>query len=72
MQVADLKANDKVSITHSRKGTFDCEILNTDLGEWLDVILLEKVTGLVNEWLPGEELRVRKSFITNIKPLSES
>lgn len=71
MKVKDLKPGDQVKITHSRKGTFDAEITSNDANsEWLGTIVLnKKVTGMVNTWLPGESLNVRKTLIINIEKL---
>lgn len=71
MEVSELKKGDQVKITHSRKGTFDAEITsNADSSEWLGTkVLNKKVVGMVNEWIPGEDLTVRKTLIINIEKL---
>lgn len=71
MKVSELKKGDQVKITHSRKGTFDAEITSNDkTSEWLGTTVLnKKVTGMVNTWLPGESLTVRKTLIINIEKL---
>lgn len=71
MNVNDLKPGDKVRITHARKGTFEAEIKSNDPdSEWLSTIVLsKKVEGLVNNWLQGEELSVRKTLIQKITSL---
>lgn len=68
-EIVNLKNGDKVTITHSRKGTFNAEVTSNDENsEWLGTTILDKkVKGLVNEWIPGEALNVRKTLITNIK-----
>lgn len=68
MNANTLKPNDEVRITHARKGTFECKIISNG-AEWLQVNVLEKVEGLVNTWLPGETLGVRKSLITKLEQL---
>ncbi len=71
INLSSYKKGDKLTITHCRKGTFDAEVLTNKEGEWMNVIILsKKVNGLVNTWIQGEELGIRKSFITKITPIS--
>lgn len=71
MKVQDLKPGDKVIIDHQRKGIIKVEVTSNDSNsEWLGTIVLsEKIKGLVNEWVKGEDLSVRKSLIVSINNL---
>lgn len=67
MKVQDLKAGQKFSALHSRKGTIIGGVKNNSDGEWITLYLLNKVEGLINKWDEGEELTCRKSFLSSIK-----
>lgn len=69
-KIKRLKAGDKIKLTHNRKGTFECEVESNDDGEWLNVVVLERVRGLANQWNKGDELPVRKEFILGIETIS--
>lgn len=61
-EVKDLKEGEFVELNHCRKGRIFGQVKSIG-DEWMTVILLDKVSGLVNTWIKGEELTSRNSFV---------
>lgn len=71
MNVNEVQEGDVVEIHHARKGLVTVKAGKQDEeSEWFDCTVVgKKVTGLVNEWVEGESLPVRKSLILKITKL---
>ena len=72
-----IKSGSLLEINHERKGRFlaiACADFDTDKEEFYPVAIAEQQTegviGLVNEWLPGEEIPCRRSFC-NVEVLKQ-
>lgn len=60
-----IKAGTKLTVKHSRKGTFEGiaeKDFDTETTEFYPIITLEYVCGIVNKWLEGERISCRKSL----------
>lgn len=68
INIDEVKEGDVLKILHSRKGLVTVKAGTQDANsEWLNATVVgNKVTGMVNEWVEGEPLPIRKSFIKKI------
>lgn len=74
MNIADVQEGDVLKILHARKGLVTVKAGKQDeSSEWFNATVVgEKVTGLVNEWVEGESLPLRKSLIQKITKLKSN
>ena len=68
MNITDVQEGDVLKILHARKGLVTVKAGKQDENsEWFNATVVgKKVTGMVNEWLEGESLPLRKSLIQKI------
>lgn len=68
-----IKAGQKLKITHSRKGTFECIAIrdfDPKTESFFPVRLLTKfVDGMANRWEAGSEIPCRNIFVTKIEKI---
>lgn len=60
-----IKAGTKLTVKHSRKGTFEGiaeKDFDTETTEFYPIIALEYVRGMANEWFEGKRISCRKSL----------
>nr|DAO11529.1 MAG TPA: hypothetical protein [Caudoviricetes sp.] len=60
-----IKAGTKLTVKHSRKGTFEGiaeKDFDAETTEFYPIITLEYVRGMANEWFEGERIPCRKSL----------
>lgn len=72
MKAKDLKAGQKVQMIDCRKGTIIGIVKDNSDSEWLKLYLLKPVQGIITDWEEGEEITLRKSFLSSIKLLEAS
>lgn len=68
ININDVQEGDVLNIFHARKGLVTVKAGKQDANsEWFNATVVgKKVTGMVNEWVEGEPLPLRKSFIKKI------
>ncbi len=65
-----IEAGTKLTVYDGRKGVFEAiagDDFDTEKDEFYPIITAEYVSGMVNDWYPGERIPCRKGFSV-IKP----